>query len=216
MSLPVAVVQGLGAERRDLRTHGTTFVVPRHYLYSPSVATLRERALDAAVELLGTQGLRALTHARVDERARLPKGSTSNYFRTRKALLFGVRERLAELDTSAVGTTLLPSSSDELVEVLCGLLDLTTRDRRVPTTARLVLFLEASHDELLRESMTHDREAMESIVVVALARLGARNPVTAAAAVAACFEGLLLHRIARHDESDPRPVFELVVGAALE
>ena len=212
----MAVVQGLGAERRDLWTHGTTFVVLSHYLYSLSVATLRERALDAAVELLGTQGLRALTHARVDERAGLPKGSTSNYFRTRKALLFGVRERLAELDTSAVGATLLPASRDELVEVLCGLLDHTTRDRRVPTTARLVLFMEASHDELLRESLTHDREAMESVVVVALARLGARDPVTAAAAVAACFEGLLLHRIARHDESDPRPVFELVVRAALE
>jgi hypothetical protein len=39
--------------------------------------------------------------------------------------------------------------------------------------------------------------------------------VTAAATLAACFEGLLLHRIARHDESDPRPVFEMVVGAAL-
>lgn len=180
------------------------------------MATQRERALDAAVELLGTQGLRALTHARVDERAGLPKGSTSNYFRTRKALLLGVRGRLADLDTSAVGAALLPASSDELVEVLCDLLDHITRDRRVPTTARLVLFLEASHDELLRESMTRDREAMESIVVVALARLGARDPVTAAAAVAACFEGLLLHRIARHDESEARAVFELVVGAALE
>lgn len=185
-------------------------------MYSPRVATQRERALDAAVELLGTQGLRALTHARVDERAGLPKGSTSNYFRTRKALLLGVRGRLADLDTSAVGAALLPASSDELVEVLCDLLDHTTRDRRVPTTARLVLFLEASHDELLRESMTRDREAMESIVVVALARLGARDPVTAAAAVAACFEGLLLHRIARHDDSEARAVFELVVGAALE
>lgn len=187
-----------------------------HYLYSLVVATLRERALDAAIELLGTQGLRALTHARVDERAHLPKGSTSNYFRTREALLLGVRGRLAELDTSAVGATLLPASRDELVEVLCGLLDHTTRDSRVPTTARLVLFMEASHNDLLRESLTHDREAMESIVVVALARLGARDPVTAAAAVAACFEGLLLHRIARHDDSDPRPVFEMVVGAALE
>jgi hypothetical protein len=37
----------------------------------------------------------------------------------------------------------------------------------------------------------------------------------AAVAIAACFAGLILHRIARHDESDPRPVFELVVGAAL-
>jgi DNA-binding transcriptional regulator YbjK len=179
------------------------------------MTTLRERALDAAVELLGAEGLRALTHARVDERAGLPKGSTSNYFRTRRALLSGVRARLAEVDTSAVGDTLLPATREDLVDALCWLLDHISRDRRVPTTARLVLFLEASHDELLRESMTHDREAMESIVVVALARLGAREPTTAAAAVAACFEGLLLHRIARHDESDPRPVFELVVGAAL-
>jgi hypothetical protein len=34
-------------------------------------------------------------------------------------------------------------------------------------------------------------------------------------ALCACFEGLLLHRIARHDQSDPRSVFEMVVGAAL-
>jgi DNA-binding transcriptional regulator YbjK len=175
----------------------------------------RTRALDAAIDLLGTQGLRALTHARVDERAGLPTGSTSNYFRTRKALIDGVRARLAELDTSSVGRSLLPASREELVEVLRGLLDHLTDARRVATTARLVLFLEASHDESLRESMTHDREAMESIVVVALARLGARDPVTAAAAVAACFEGLLLHRIARRDKSDPRPVFDMVIGAAL-
>ena len=48
--------------------------------------TSKTRALDAAIDLLGTQGLRALAHTRVDERASLPKGSTSNYFRTRQAL----------------------------------------------------------------------------------------------------------------------------------
>jgi DNA-binding transcriptional regulator YbjK len=37
------------------------------------------------LKLLGTEGLRALTHARVDECAGIPKGSTSNYFRTRAA-----------------------------------------------------------------------------------------------------------------------------------
>jgi hypothetical protein len=31
----------------------------------------------------------------------------------------------------------------------------------------------------------------------------------------ACIEGLVLHRVVRHDESDPRPVLELVVKAAL-
>jgi DNA-binding transcriptional regulator YbjK len=32
------------------------------------------RVLDAAIDLVGTEGLRALTHARVDERAGVPNG----------------------------------------------------------------------------------------------------------------------------------------------
>ena len=56
---------------------------------------------------------------------------------------------------------------------------------------------------------------METLGVVAFARLGARDPHTAATAIAACSEGLVLHRIARHDPTDPRPTFELVVRAAL-
>jgi DNA-binding transcriptional regulator YbjK len=45
------------------------------------VTPTKLRVLEAAVVLLGTEGLRALAHARVDEQAGLPKGSTSNYFR---------------------------------------------------------------------------------------------------------------------------------------
>jgi hypothetical protein len=47
---------------------------------------------------------------------------------------------------------------------------------------------------------------MEALVVVALARLDARKPQTAAIAIAAFFEGLTLHRIARHDTTDPGPL----------
>ena len=57
--------------------------------------------------------------------------------------------------------------------------------------------------------------AMETLGVVALALLGAREPHIAATAIAACFEGLVLHRIARHDPTDPRPILELVIKAAL-
>ena len=37
----------------------------------------------------------------------------------------------------------------------------------------------------------------------------------AAHTLMACAEGVILHRIARHDTTDPRPLFELVVAAAL-
>jgi AcrR family transcriptional regulator len=59
------------------------------------------RVLEAAVELLGTEGLRSLTHARVDERAGLPKGSTSNYFRTRAQLLIGVSDWIGGRDLAS-------------------------------------------------------------------------------------------------------------------
>lgn len=56
---------------------------------------------------------------------------------------------------------------------------------------------------------------MESSVVAALDRLGADDPRAAANAITACFEGLILHRIARRDATDPRPAFDLLVRAAL-
>jgi hypothetical protein len=57
---------------------------------------------------------------------------------------------------------------------------------------------------------------MEASMVGVLERLGASNPATGAAALMATLEGLILHRIVRHDDSDPRPVIELVVRAALQ
>lgn len=175
----------------------------------------KQRALDAAIELVGTQGLRALTHARVDERAGLAKGSTSNYFRTRQALLTGVVERLAELDLTQVGIAFDLTSADGLVDSLCRAFDHLTGPGRTATAARLTLFLEAAHTPELQEALSRGREAMAAVGVVALARLGARDPQGAATALAACFEGHVLHRIARHDPTDPRPTFELLVAAAL-
>jgi len=106
-----------------------------HYVYSDPVASTKVRALDAAIELLGTEGLRALTHVRVDLRAGLPKGSTSNYFRTRAALLTGVVDRILERELPLVGATFTPTSADDLVEALCGLfayLTDRTASRRLP------------------------------------------------------------------------------------
>jgi DNA-binding transcriptional regulator YbjK len=179
------------------------------------VTPTRQRALDAAIELVGTQGLRALTHARVDERAGLARGSTSNYFRTRQALLTGVVGRLAELDLTQVDAAFAPTTPDELVDALCQAFEHLAGPARTATAARLALFLEAGHTPDLREALSRGREAMEAVGVVALARLGARDPRGAAAALAACFEGHLLHRIARHDDTDPRTTFELLVTAAL-
>ena len=175
----------------------------------------RERALRAAIELLGTEGLRAMTHARVDDRAGLPKGSTSNHFRTRAALLGGVVEWMVHQETPAVDTALRPRTAAEFVDELCRLFEFMTGPNRTMTAARLVLWLEAGHDATLRQALLRGRAAMADRVVPALARLGARDPQVAADALAACIEGLFMDRIARHRDTDPRPVFDVVVRGAL-
>jgi DNA-binding transcriptional regulator YbjK len=171
--------------------------------------------LDAAIELLGTAGLRALSHNRVDDEAAVPRGTTSNYFRTRAALLGGAVDRITERELAAVRPPLAMSSADDLVDVLAGLLDVTTRQNRTLTTARLVLFLESSHDASLREALDRGRAEMESSTMTALARLGAGDPRVAAQAVMGFLEGSILHRIARHESSDPRAALLIVVRAAL-
>lgn len=50
---------------------------------------------DAAVTVLARQGARGLTHRAVDRAAGVAPGTTSNYFRTRQALLEGVVRRIA-------------------------------------------------------------------------------------------------------------------------
>jgi len=180
------------------------------------VASLRERVLDAAITLLGTEGLRALTHARIDAKAGVPKGSTSNYFRTRAALLEGVVDWMVQLELPAVGTAYAPDSPKELADALCELFDYMTGPNRVMTTARLVLLMEASHDTAVREALGRGRSAMEETVLPAVTRLGARDPKLAANALAACFEGLFLQRIARHADVDPDAILRTMVRAFVD
>jgi DNA-binding transcriptional regulator YbjK len=55
---------------------------------------------DAAIAVLAEHGARGLTHRAVDQAAGLPPGTTSNYARTRSALLGLTLARIAELDAT--------------------------------------------------------------------------------------------------------------------
>lgn len=174
----------------------------------------RDRIVTAALELLGTEGAKALTHRRVDERAALPQGSTSNHFRTRAALLEGAVDGIVAAEMPGV-LALHPATGDELVETLAGLVEAVTGPARALTAARHVLFLEAAHDPRLRTRLSASRAGYVDATVVALRALGAAEPAVAAEALMAVCEGLILHRIARHDASDPRPAIAVAVRGAL-
>ncbi|MCP2328919.1 DNA-binding transcriptional regulator YbjK [Hamadaea flava] len=180
------------------------------------MTSTRQRALDAAIDLIGTEGLRSLTHARVDARAGLPKGSTSNYFRTRDALTVGVVEWMAQKELAEMAPPMSPRTGDELVELLAGMLDYTTGPSRTLTAARLALFSEAAHDDQVRAAVSRGHRLMRTWVESVLTDLGAADPATAASALIAMSEGLILHRVARGANDDPRPILRLVIGAVTD
>lgn len=179
--------------------------------------TQRERALEAAVDLVGTQGLRALTHARIDAHAGLPRGSTSNYFRTRAALLDAVVTWVAERELAEVSFDVDPSrlTVDGLIDALCAGIEVQTGERRTRTMARYVLFLESAHDPELRAPLVANRQRFETFAVAALAALGAPDPAVAARALMACGEGLALHRMTVDPAADLRAVVAALVRGIL-
>jgi DNA-binding transcriptional regulator YbjK len=65
-----------------------------------NAAERRRQLADAAIELLGSNGVHGVSHPKVDEHAGVPAGTTSFYFRTRKALLHALATRLTELDVA--------------------------------------------------------------------------------------------------------------------
>jgi DNA-binding transcriptional regulator YbjK len=67
----------------------------------PEPSGRREVLSDAAIEVIAASGMRGLTHRAVDSAADVPAGSTSYYFRSRRALLEAVLIRLNALNTTA-------------------------------------------------------------------------------------------------------------------
>lgn len=121
----------------------------------PANPERRNQILDAAIDILCDDGVGGLTHRQVDSRAGVPAGTTSNYFRTRQALLEATAARTVdlhwqrvELIQSGVG----PLSRDALQALLVQMLNPDEPMRRV-TLARFELFMESTRREELRPLM---------------------------------------------------------------
>ncbi|MFC4139798.1 MULTISPECIES: TetR/AcrR family transcriptional regulator [unclassified Microbacterium] len=180
------------------------------------MATTRERALEAAVLLVGEEGVRALTHGRVDAAAGLPKGSTSNWFRTRDALIAGVLVWIAERERADLTAAMDPvQTPDELIDVLTRVLEDVTGREAARTRARYALFFETANAPGARPSMRDQRSMFENWTRDRLALLGARDPALAARALLATSAGIIVNRLTVAPDAPIRPAVELVVRASL-
>ena len=181
------------------------------------MASTRDRALDAALALVGEQGIRALTHARVDERAGLPKGSTSNWFRTREALLLGVvtwlsESERADFDNAPRSVIETPA---ELVAAISELIAVQTGPLAARPRARYSLFLEGARSPELLAPLLAQRAIFVEWTSDLLARVGAPDPAGAVRMLMAAADGLVMHRVTVDPDAEIGPVIERAVRACL-
>jgi DNA-binding transcriptional regulator YbjK len=121
----------------------------------PANPERRQQILDTAIDILCDDGVGGLTHRSVDGRAGVPSGTTSNYFRTRQALLEATAERTVALHwqrVEALKANLGPLSRDAVKALMIRMLEPDEAMRRF-TLARFELFMESTRRAELRPLM---------------------------------------------------------------
>jgi AcrR family transcriptional regulator len=114
----------------------------------------RRTIADAGLSVLAREGSRGLTHRAVDIAAEVPTGTTSNYFRSRDALIEGLVDR--------IGERLAPTPDD--------------LERRAAATPGAALFADYIRDIVRR--LTEDRDV--TLALFELRLEGGRRPEVAA------------------------------------
>jgi DNA-binding transcriptional regulator YbjK len=121
----------------------------------PANPERRNQILDVAIDILCDDGVGGLTHRHVDTRSGVPPGTTSNYFRTRQALLEATAARTVDLHWQRVEmlkSGIGPISRDTLKALMIRMLDPDDEFRRW-TLARFELFMESTRRAQLRPLM---------------------------------------------------------------
>lgn len=162
--------------------------------------------LDAAIQVLGERGVRAVTHRAVDAEAGLAIGSTANLFPSRDALFAAIVERFAERERrnfEDLAVTVSPRSPADLGRAL----GLAVRDsvgpNRTLTLSRYALLVEAANNPALREQIATTGARVGAWMTSWLWAIGARDPDRDVHLLGNYVTGMVLHQLAM-----PAPDFD--------
>jgi len=162
------------------------------------MADRRTLLLDAALELVGSHGMRGLTHRAVDAAAGLPAGSTSNLFRTREALLLGIVERFIARERAMVSGPRdeVDPTPDGVAAALGRFVDRALGPDRAVTLARYAILVETAQNPGLREGMASGAGQVDAWTLDLVTRAGSPDPHRDVGVLANYVTGLLLHELA--------------------
>jgi AcrR family transcriptional regulator len=150
---------------------------------------------DAGIAVLADHGGRGLTHRAVDQAAGLPPGTTSNYARTREALLTLTLARIAELDLAEGAAGVAGSGLADGVAQMVHLW-IIEPGRRQRFLARLELAFEATRRPELRAAYDEMGRGFRTEAARLLAVAGSAHPERDAWTLIAWVEGTAFYALA--------------------
>ena len=143
-----------------------------------------------------------LTHRSVDAAAGLPAGSTSNYFRTREALLDAVVERFSARERAiweGLAIEAYPTTPAALAEVMAMAARVATGPQRTLSLARYAILVEAGVQPSVRAQLSATGAQVNREFLRWMRLAGSTDPARDAPIVMNHWTGLVLH------EASPSP-----------
>jgi len=161
----------------------------------PAPGERARQVADAAITVLADHGARGLTHRAVDQAAGLSPGTTSNYARTREALLTLTLTRIAELDLAEGAARVAGSGlADDVARMVHQWI--IEPGRRQRFLARLELAFEATRRPELRAAYDEMGRGFRTEAARLLAAAGSAHPERDAWTLIAWVEGTAFYALA--------------------
>ncbi len=169
-------------------------------------AARRAAIIEAAVKIIATRGLSAVTHRAVAREAKVPLAATTYYFSSKEEILKEALESLSEAEVSRLSSLEKELGELEPAEALPSLaaaLIGDSEEARRGWLAQFEIYLEAARHPELRPAIEQRRAAFVSLAEANLRKFGAPEPEHRAELAVAGINGILLDRV-RELGDDPQ------------
>lgn len=186
-----------------------------------AAAAMRARLVDAAIAQLADEGMRGLTHRRVEQRAEASQGLVKYHFGSLDGLIAAVVEHMADVEIGAVfrvtpeqqaaaaATGQMPPEVWAAAKAAWA--EITSRPELV--RARFELYLHAGRNPSLQDAI---RRGRDRFIEATAASFPTPDPRASAGLVLALVSGMLLHQVSAPDQDldELAPGYMLAAGAA--
>lgn len=176
----------------------------------------RAQMLDAAIGILADTGVGGLTHRQVDERAGLPTGTTSNYFRTRQALLEATAARTVDLHwqrVEALRASIGALTPDGVKTLMTRLISDPDEQARRYTLARFELFMEGTRRPELRPLLGELQAAAVKSATLIFEAAGLAPQPQRLEELSRLLNGYVFSKLTMPTEDDPAGLVDRLLSA---